>query len=79
MQQLLVALLVFVCGVYAAWSLCPKVPRRWLATVLLKLPLPGWCQKPLQAAVRMQGGCGCDGCDAPAVVKPKPVVFVRKR
>ena len=77
MQHILAAILVCVCGVYAAWSLCPKAPRRWLATCLLKLPLPAWCQKPLLAAVRMQGGCGCDGCDAPAPVQAKPVTFVR--
>lgn len=79
MQHLVVAILVAACFVYAAWTLGPKVPRRRLALALLKLPLPAVLQKPLHAAARLQGGCGCDGCDTPAPGAPKPVIFMRKR
>jgi hypothetical protein len=78
MQNLVVGLVVAVCFVYAAWILAPKAPRRQFTLVLLKLPLPAVLQKPLNAAARMQGGCGCDGCDAPVKAGPKPVVFMRK-
>jgi hypothetical protein len=79
MQNLVVTALVVVCFVYALWTLAPKVPRRWMAQSLLKLPLPVPLQKPLLAAARLQGGCGCDGCDGPASDQPKPLTFVRKR
>jgi hypothetical protein len=62
-QNLVVALLVGGCFVYALWSLAPKAPRSRLAAALLKLSLPVLLQKPLTAAARQQGGCGCDGCD----------------
>jgi hypothetical protein len=60
--------------------------------MLLKLPLPTVLQKPLAAAARQQGGCGCNGCDrstaaknpsapgaAVQAIKPgfQPIVFVR--
>lgn len=78
MQNLLVAMVVALCFVYAAWTLAPKAPRRRLAMALLKLPLPAALQKPVKAAAQLQGGCGCTGCDAPAKAGPKPVVFMRK-
>jgi hypothetical protein len=91
-QNILVALLVAGCFVYVLWSLAPKAPRSRIATSLLKLPLPRLLQKPLLAAVRQQGGCGCNGCDRSVAsknraakgssdieVKPgfQPVTFVR--
>ena len=81
MQTLLVALVVAGSFVYALWTLAPKVPRSRLAKALLKWPLPGLLRKPLLAAARLQGGCGCDGCDTPAAAagQSKPLVFVRKR
>jgi hypothetical protein len=78
MQDVVVTLVVVACFVYAAWNLAPKAPRRRVALALLKLPLPAVLQKPVNAAARMQGGCGCDGCDAPAKAAPKPVVLMRK-
>ena len=92
LQNTIVALLVGACFVYALWTLAPKAPRSRLATALLKLPLPVLLQRPLLAAARQQGGCGCDGCDRSAVSeKPlnqansgplqkagyQPVTFVR--
>ena len=71
-QNFIVAMLVAGCFVYALWALAPKAPRSRLATALLKLPLPTALQKPLMAAVRQQGGCGCDGCDRSTVVKNPP-------
>jgi hypothetical protein len=68
-QNLVVAMLVAGCFVYALWSLAPKAPRGRLATALLQLPLPGRLQKALTAAARQQGGCGCDGCDCSNAVK----------
>jgi len=83
MQTLVVALLVLGCFVYALWTLAPKGPRRRLANALLTWPLPDWLRKPVLAAARLQGSCGCDGCDKPALAKAtpatKPVIFVRKR
>ena len=71
-QDIIVALLVGCCFVYALWTLAPKAPRGCLAAALLKLPLPSLLQRPLAAAVRQQGGCGCDGCDRSAGAKSKP-------
>jgi hypothetical protein len=71
-QNLVVALLVGGCFVYALWTLAPKVPRSRLATALLKLPMPLRLQKPLIAAARQQGGCACDGCDRSKSAKAKP-------
>jgi hypothetical protein len=79
MQNLVVAVLVGGCFVYALWTLAPKAARSRLAKQLLKLPLPAMLQKPVQVASNLQGGCGCAGCDGPAAGQPKPVVIVRKR
>jgi hypothetical protein len=68
-QNIVVALLVAACFVYALWTFAPKALRSRLATMLLKLPLPTFVQKPLTAAARQQGGCGCDGCDRSTVTK----------
>jgi hypothetical protein len=79
-QNLIVALLVGGCFVYALWTLAPKALRRRLAVALLRLPVPQVLQKPLTAAVRQQGCCGCDGCDGPAAAQQapvKPIRFVR--
>lgn len=79
MQTLVVTVLVSACFVYAAWTLAPKAPRSRLARWLLKWPVPALLHKPLNAAARLQGGCGCDGCDHPAkAAGPKPVTFMRK-
>jgi hypothetical protein len=79
MQSLFVAVLVVACFVYALWTLAPKRPRSQLAVALLKVPLLAALQKPLNAAARLQGGCGCNGCDrAASPAKTKPVIFMRK-
>lgn len=72
LQNTVVVLLVGACFVYVLWTLAPKAPRSRLATALLKLPLPMVLQKPLTAAARQQGGCGCDGCDRSVSAKAKP-------
>jgi hypothetical protein len=72
-QTFAAALIVACCLVYALWTLSPKALRRRLAAVLLKLPLPLLFQKPLQAAARQQGGCGCDGCDRSVSAKAPSV------
>jgi hypothetical protein len=81
-QNIVVALLVAACFVYALWTLAPKAPRSRLAILLLRLPLPTFMQKPISAAARQQGGCGCDGCDRTTTAKPgsatpaqQPLVF----
>jgi hypothetical protein len=91
-QNLVVALVVCGCFVYVLWTLVPKAPRSRLAAALLKWPLPAWLRKPLTAAARQQGGCGCDGCDRSSTAKKpaaagstgqerkpefQPVTFVR--
>jgi hypothetical protein len=84
MQSWIVTVLVVGSFVYATWTLAPKAPRARLAKALLKLPLPKVLQKPLHAAARLQGGCGCDGCDTPVIggqtpnAVTKPVTFMRK-
>ena len=81
-QNIVVALLVVGCFVYALWTLAPKAPRSRLAAALLKLSLPLVLQKPLTVAAKQQGGCGCDGCDratapraAAAPAAEQPLVF----
>ena len=68
-QNLVVALLVVGCFIYALWTMAPKAPRSRLAIALLNLPLPMVLQKPLTAAARQQGGCACDGCDRSTAAK----------
>lgn len=86
-QNLVVAMLVAGCFVYALWTLGPKAPRSRLAAALLQLPWPLLLQKPLTAALQKQGACGaCGGCERSAGNKPvqasaagqlKPITFVR--
>jgi hypothetical protein len=73
-QNLVVVLLVVGCFVYTLWTLAPKGPRSRLAIVLLKLPLPLLLQRPLSAAMRQQGGCGCEGCDRSVAAKSSATV-----
>jgi hypothetical protein len=78
MQTSIVALLVFGCAVYAAWTLMPAVARRALATALLKLPLPKALAGRLRRAATTFAACGCDGCDhAPAKAVPAAPQVVR--
>ncbi|HWI11996.1 MAG TPA: hypothetical protein VNU48_11760 [Burkholderiaceae bacterium] len=67
LQNLIVALLVAGCAVYAAWALMPAAARRGIAGSLLKLPLPAAFERKMRKAATVSSGCGCDGCDhAPA-------------
>lgn len=79
LQSLVVDVVVACSLVYATWALSPKALRSRIATAVLKLPRPRWLDKPLQAAIRQQGGCGCDGCDRSAAMVPeqgtRPMVF----
>jgi hypothetical protein len=82
LQNLIVALLVAGCAVYAAWMLMPAVARRAIATSLLKLPLPAaLALRMRKAATASSSGCGCDGCDhapaKPARAAPQVVTFHR--
>ena len=81
LQNLIVALLVFGCAVYAAWALMPAAARRGIAGSLLKLPLPTAFESKMRKAATVSSGCGCDGCDhAPAKTAraaPQVVTFHR--
>ena len=64
LQNLIVALLVPGCALYAAWKLMPSAARRSLATAVLRLPhLPRRLESTLRTAAQAASGCGCDGCD----------------
>jgi hypothetical protein len=78
-QELIVALIVGACAVYALWKLMPSAARRRLATVALRLPLPALLAAPLHRATQASAGCACDGCDRAlpkrAPDSAQPVVF----
>ena len=64
MQTWIVALLVPLCALYAAWKLMPSVARRSLARAMLRMPhLPRPLDAALHRAAKAATGCGCDGCD----------------
>ena len=72
-QDIVVALLVAACAVYAAWSLLPAAARRGIAVALLKLPLPGPLAARMARHTVITSGCACDGCDRSATTaKPAP-------
>lgn len=90
LQSLIVALVVAGSFVYAAWNLMPAALRRWLASQLLRLPVPQPFLAPLRKAVQVSGGCDCSGCDrAPAraveplatkgLVREQPLVFMPRK
>jgi hypothetical protein len=63
-QTYLVALLVVVCALRAAWILSPARARRSVARALLASPLPPALTRPLRKHAQASGdGCACDGCD----------------
>ena len=81
MQDVLVALIVTGCTLYATWVLMPAAWRRALAGLASGLPLPQALRLRLEIIARRAPGCGCDGCDAPVPKPPgqaQPVRFVRK-
>jgi hypothetical protein len=85
-QTLIVALLVVVCSLRAAWILAPAAARRSIARALLAGPLPAALAAPLRKHAReASDGCACDGCDkGAAAVEPKaaptiaPITFHRR-
>ena len=85
-QTLIVALLVVVCSLRAAWILAPAAARRAVARGLLAWPLPRRLAAPLRRqAQAASGGCACDGCEkGSAAAKPKaapttvPITFHRR-
>jgi hypothetical protein len=85
-QIVIVALLVAVCTLRAAWILAPAAARRAVARTLLAWPLPGFARKPLRKhAEPASAGCACDGCDkGSASAAPKaaatvaPITFHRR-
>lgn len=86
-QPLVVAAVVAVSAVYAAWTLMPAALRRRLAQRLLRIPALAR-QPVLLRAARPASGCGCDGCDAgsaPRAGPPalpdaaQPIVIVRRQ
>ena len=85
-QTWIVALLVPLCALYAAWKLMPSVARRTLATMLLRLPhLPRPIEATMRRAAAAASGCGCDGCDhaqkkpAPSAAVTQPITFHPRR
>ena len=80
-QNLVVALLVLACTVYAAWTLMPAGARRAMAAWVLKWSLPEVMQRPFQKAMKPAGACGgCDNCgDAKPAAKSavQPITFHR--
>jgi hypothetical protein len=86
MQNIVVALIVMACFVYAAQALMPVALRRMLARWLA--PWPHWpapVARRLQRAAREpMAGCGCEGCDLPAKAaaaadQPQPIHIQRRR
>jgi hypothetical protein len=85
-QIVIVALLVAVCSLRAAWILAPSAARRAVARALLAWPLPRALATPLRKhADAVADGCACDGCDkGAAATAPKttptvaPITFHRR-
>jgi hypothetical protein len=86
LQNLIVALLVPGCALYAAWKLMPSAARRSLAAAVLRLPhLPRPLESTLRTTAQAASGCGCHGCDhadkkpavkaADAAQAPQPITF----
>ncbi len=71
MQNLLVAVIVLACTVYAVWALLPTGWRRALAKRLAAAPWPAPLKRRLQQATQPGNACGCSGCEL-AEPKAKP-------
>ena len=79
-QNIVVAVIVGGCTVFALWSLMPAAARRAVANRALRLPLPSTLAARLRRAAQPANGCGCDGCDraapqAVASATTKPLTF----
>jgi hypothetical protein len=71
-QPFIVILIVLACSVYAGWVLMPAAARRFLATRLLRLPVPNAWLALLQRTANQSSGCDCSGCDKAEGLQPKP-------
>jgi hypothetical protein len=79
-QNLLVALIVLACAVYAVWALLPSGWRRALAARLAGGPWPPAMKRRLQQAAQPGNACGCSGCDRAAPkTEAKPIQFHPRR
>jgi hypothetical protein len=81
MQNLLVAVIVLACAVYAVWALLPMAWRRALAQRLVAAPSPAPIKRWLQRAAQPGNACGCNGCEqgAPKPTDAKPIRFHPRR
>ena len=85
MQNLLVALIVLACAVYAVWALFPMGWRRALAKRLANAPWPTPIKRQLRQASQAGTACACHGCDrgAPsaklATGEARPIHFHPRR
>jgi len=70
-QWAVVAVIVAVSAVYAAWTLMPASLRRVLATASLRLPLPHAIAARLRAHAENASSCGCSGCDRNPLAAPR--------
>lgn len=71
MQNLLVAVIVLACAVYAVWALLPMGWRRSLAGRLAGAPWPAPIQRRLQQASQAGNACGCNGCERGTAAEAK--------
>lgn len=71
-QHFIVSLIVLTCSVYAAWVLMPAVARRFLASRLLRFPVPNAWLAMLQRTTTQSSGCDCSGCDKAVDHQPTP-------
>lgn len=71
-QHFIAILIVLNCSVYAAWVLMPAVARRFLATRLMRFPVPNAWLAMLQRTANPSSGCNCSGCDKAVDLQPKP-------
>lgn len=71
-QHLLVFAVVLACSGYALWTLMPAAARRFVARLLLRLPLGSSLKTVLQRAASARSGCDCSGCDKVVDLQRKP-------
>lgn len=71
-QYFIVILIVLACSAYAGWVLMPAVARRFLASRLLRFPVPNAWLAMLHQTASQSSGCDCSGCDKAVDHPPKP-------
>ena len=70
LQWAVVAVVVVVSAISAAWTLMPASLRHVLAAALLRLPLPRAIAARLRRQVATAPSCGCSGCDRNPLADP---------